>query len=83
MRKGILKLGWNLQYIGEVTQLIRIADAISKLQPVEFHYLDEVGGVYVDREDCSEPELDFLNDRKHLAIHAFKSIKQKQDEDAA
>lgn len=81
MRKAILKLNWNLVYMGDADKIMQIADALDKLTPVQFEYLDDIGGVYVQREDVSEPELEFLN-RKYLTVEAFNRIKRKEKEAA-
>ena len=52
MTKAILKLNWNLYYMGDADIIMKIAGELDKLTPVEFHFLNEYGGVYVEREDC-------------------------------
>ena len=78
MTKAILKLNWNLSYIGDVDSIIKISDEIKKLTPVEFHYLNEIGGVYVEREDCSEIELEFLNNRSFMGRKEYEDAKDKE-----
>jgi hypothetical protein len=78
MTKAILKLNWNLSYIGDVDSIIKISDEIKKLTPVEFYYLNEMGGVYVEREDCSEIELEFLNNRPFMSRKEYEDAKDKE-----
>ena len=81
MRKAILKLNWNLSYMGDVDDIMKVADALDRLMPVEFQYLDEHGGVYVEREDCSEYELQFLN-CEYLTREEYLSAKGEEKEAA-
>lgn len=78
MTKAILKLNWNLSYIGDVDSIIKISNEINKLTPVEFHYLNEIGGVYVEREDCSKIELEFLNDRPFMGRKEYEDAKDEE-----
>lgn len=82
MRKAILKLNWNLSYMGDADDIMRIADALDRLMPVEFQYLDEYGGVYVEMEDCSEYELQFLN-TKCLTREEYLESKGREEEKEA
>ena len=76
--KAILKLNWNLTYIGSVYEVISIAKSLGNLTPVESCYLNGEGGVFVEREDSPEIELEFLNGRSLMSREEYEEAKDKE-----
>lgn len=78
MTKAILKLNWNLNYIGDADIIMKIAGELDKLTPVDFHFLNDHGGVYAEREDCSDIELEFLNNRLFMTRKEYEDARNKE-----